>query len=102
MNYKTILLCSLLVGCSNVSFNKDINTEPKQSKQYGLKLERELSGKDYSAEVKPSADLPKPELVFDKTLSYTPTTRIQTRIISGGTNLPQFRAIPESEYYKGN
>lgn len=113
---KYILICLFLVGCSNVSFNKDINPEPKQSKQYGklvdpatkqtkkydLKLERELSGKDYSAEVKPSADLPNPNLILERGLVYTPTTRIRQRIISGGTNLPQFRAVPESEYWRGN
>lgn len=67
-----------------------------------LQFERELSNKDYSQPVEASQNLPKPKLVFEYDFVYKPRTRIHHRIISGGTNLPQFRTVPESEYYKGN
>lgn len=67
-----------------------------------LQFERELSNKDYSQPVEASQNLPKPELVFEYNFVYKPRTRIHHRIINGGTGLEQFRAVPETEYYKGN
>ena len=105
MNKVSVLLLSLMVvGCAEVSFNKQPYDHLVQADlpKPTLRMDKELSGKDYSKEVTVSKDLPKPNLILDGGSMYTPSTRIQTRVISGGTNLPQFRAVPESEYYKGN
>lgn len=42
---KILLIVSvLLIGCSNVSFNKNINPEPSEFNKYSMKWERSLSG----------------------------------------------------------
>lgn len=66
MRYVMIYL--LLAGCSSVSFNKEINTDPSNFNKYGMQFERKLSGKDYSAKVTPSADLPTPNLILERGL----------------------------------
>lgn len=91
---KKILLVSLLL----VSTVASADELPKPT----LQLEKQLTGKDYSGEVVASKDLPSPNLILERGLLYTPSTRLRTRIVSGGTNLPQFRSIPESEYWRGN
>lgn len=67
-----------------------------------LILDKKLSDLHEQKAATPSADLPDPNLILERGLVYTPKTRIRHRIISGGTNLPQFRAVPESEYWRGN
>lgn len=73
-----------------------------QAECLGLQFERELKDKSYTPSVEASADLPEPQLVFEHTLVYKPTTRIHQRIHNGGTGIPKFTAVPESEYYKNN
>lgn len=98
----SLLLLTLLSGCSTMeySFNKQ-QVKKQEFNQVGLKWETQLSNKDYSGQVTNSADLPIPNLILERGLVYTPTTRVRDQIVSGGTGLPQFRAVPESEYYKG-
>lgn len=82
-----LLVCSIAVA--------DELPQPK------LQLSNELS--EYNqCEPLTSKDLPTPNLILERGLVYTPTTRIRTRIISGGINISEFRAIPESEYWRGN
>ena len=49
-----------------------------------------------------SADLPNPNLILERGLVYTPSTRIQTRIYSGSNKPHGMRIVPESEYWRGN
>ena len=91
---KKILLVSLLL----VSTVASADELPKPT----LQLEKQLTDKDYSGEVKPSVDLPNPNLILERGLVYTPTTRIRRQIINGDTNIAQFKALPESEYWRGN
>jgi hypothetical protein len=48
-----------------------------------------------------SADLPKPNLIMERDLVYTPSTRIRTRIYSNA-KYQGMRSIPEREYWRGN
>lgn len=42
-----LLVCIFLAGCSNVSFNKEIDTEPKEFNKYGMKWERSIQTVDH-------------------------------------------------------
>ena len=96
---KTLLLLAAL-SVSSVALADDL---PKPSLQMDntLGVHSELADK-IAVMLEPTTELPQPHLQFETGMVYRPTTRVQTRIISGGTNLPQFRAVPESEYWKGN
>lgn len=68
---KKLLIVLLLTGCAQTSFNKPV---------------------EYNND-----HLPKPQLQFERELRYTPTTRLQPKIVSGETNPP---AITWSEYWQ--
>lgn len=89
------LLTTACTSFGDVTFNKQ-DKDPEFNK-FGLKWEQELDNKNRD-------DLPKPNLTLDRELqySYTPTTRIQTRIYSGSNKPHGMRIVPESEYWKGN
>lgn len=105
-----IIAAFCLTACSTfgeVSFNKQEQVKKQEFNKLGMQFERELKTHTQSAdnkalELQTSKDLPTPNLILERGLVYTPTTRMRTRIISGGTNLPQFRSVPESEYWRGN
>ena len=42
-----LLLSFLLLGCSNVSFNKDINSEPKEYNRYSMRWEKTIQDRQF-------------------------------------------------------
>ena len=87
------LLTTACTSFGDVTFNKQ-DKEPSYNK-FGMNWERELDNKNRD-------DLPKPNLILERGLVYTPSTRIQTRIYSGSNKPHGMRLVPESEYWKGN
>ena len=39
---KYLFICVFLAGCSNVSFNKNINPDPSEFDKYGMQWERSV------------------------------------------------------------
>ena len=96
---KKILLVSLLLVSTVASADELPKPTLQLDKTLGVhsKLADEIAGM-----LEPTTELPEPNLILERGLLYTPTTRLRTRIISGGNNGLGFRAGPESEYWKGN
>jgi hypothetical protein len=44
---KYMLICVFLAGCSNVSFNKNINPEPKEFNMSGMHWERTIQDRQF-------------------------------------------------------
>ena len=96
---KKLVLVTLLM-MSTVALADDL-PQPKLQVDKTLGVHSELADK-IAIMLSPTTELPEPNLILERGLLYTPSTRIRTRIISGGNNGFGFRAGPESEYWKGN
>ena len=96
---KTLLLLAAL-SVSSVALANDL-PKPTLQMDKTLGVHSELADK-IAVMLEPTTELPEPNLILERGLLYTPSTRLRTRIVSGGNNGLGFRAVPESEYWKGN